>query len=435
MTAHRPYTVMKDSCVAWLGKVPTHWEVLPFFTCADEVSTPNTGLKENNLLSLSYGRIIRKDINRLEGLTPASFEGYNIIEANDIVFRFTDLQNDQVSLRSAISLERGIITSAYVTVRPKSTPRFFNYLMRAYDTTKVFYGIGGGIRQSMKFDDLKRLPVALPDEQEREVIADHLDRETARIDKLIVRKARFIELLTEKRQALITHIVTKGLNPMVKTKDSGVEWLGQVPEHWSVSPIKYIGRIGNGSTPSKENPLYWSETGFPWLNSSVVNQEEVSEAKQFVTELALHECHLPIVEPPAILVGITGQGRTRGMAAPLAFKATINQHLAFIRPEKNRISVDFLLRALQMAYPHLRLDSEGAGSTKGAITCEQLGCFPIPLPPLQEQDEITAHIEIHSSRIDTLINKTEYSISLLREHRTALITAAVTGKIDLRENA
>lgn len=435
MTAHRPYTVMKNSGVAWLGKVPKHWEVLPFFTCADEVSTPNTGLKENNLLSLSYGRIIRKDINRLEGLTPASFEGYNIIEANDIVFRFTDLQNDQVSLRSAISLERGIITSAYVTVRPKSTPRFFNYLMRAYDTTKVFYGIGGGIRQSMKFDDLKRLPVALPDEQEREVIADHLDRETARIDKLIARKARFIELLTEKRQALITHIVAKGLNPMVKTKDSGVEWLGQVPEHWSVSPIKYIGRIGNGSTPSKENPLYWSETGFPWLNSSVVNQEEVNEAKQFVTELALHECHLPIVEPPAILVGITGQGKTRGMAAPLAFKATINQHLAFIRPKKSLISVEFLLRALQMAYPHLRLDSEGAGSTKGAITCEQLGCFPIPLPPLQEQNEITAHIEIHSSRIDTLINKTEHSISLLREHRTALITAAVTGKIDLRENA
>jgi type I restriction enzyme S subunit len=307
--------------------------------------------------------------------------------------------------------------------------------MRAYDTTKVFYGIGGGIRQSMKFDDLKRLPVALPDEREREVIADHLDGETARIDKLISRKARFIELLAEKRQALITQAVTKGLNSKAKTKDSGVEWLGQVPEHWSVSPIKYVGRIGNGSTPSRENSLYWSETGFPWLNSSVVNQEEVSEAKQFVTELALRECHLPIIEPPAILVGITGQGKTRGMAAPLAFKATINQHLAFIRPEQSRISVEFLLRALQMAYPHLRLDSEGAGSTKGAITCEQLGCFPIPLPPIQEQKEITAHIDNHSSRIDALITKTEHSIALLREHRTSLITAAVTGKIDLREPA
>lgn len=169
-------------------------------------------MKERNLLSLSYGQLVRKDMDRLEGLTPASFEGYNIIEPNDIVFRLTDLQNDQRSLRSARAQERGIITSAYITVRPKASPRFFEYLMRSYDTSKVFYGIGGGIRQSMKFADLKRLPVVVPPISEMDAIASHLDRATTRIDTLITKTERSIELLREKRTALITAAVTGKLD-------------------------------------------------------------------------------------------------------------------------------------------------------------------------------------------------------------------------------
>ena len=148
----------KDSGIEWVGSIPYHWKVLPFYSFATEVSHPNTGLKERNLLSLSYGRIVRKNMDRLEGLMPASFEGYNIIEADDIVFRLTDLQNDHTSLRSARATERGIITSAYVTVRPHASSRFFDYLMRSYDSTKVFYGIGGGIRQQA-LPTLKIMPV------------------------------------------------------------------------------------------------------------------------------------------------------------------------------------------------------------------------------------------------------------------------------------
>ena len=203
---------MKESGMEWVGAIPSHWEVRPFYSFATEVDSPNTGLKERNLLSLSYGQLVRKDMDRLEGLTPASFEGYNIIEPNDIVFRLTDLQNDQRSLRSARAQERGIITSAYITVRPKASPRFFEYLMRSYDTSKVFYGIGGGIRQSMKFADLKRLPVVVPPISEMDAIASHLDRATTRIDTLITKTERSIELLREKRTALITAAVTGKLD-------------------------------------------------------------------------------------------------------------------------------------------------------------------------------------------------------------------------------
>jgi type I restriction enzyme M protein len=200
---------VRESGIKWVGQIPADWEVKPFYSYVKEVSTLNHGLKEKNLLSLSYGHIVRKDINGAGGLTPESYDGYNIVEPGDIVFRFTDLQNDQKSLRSGLVLERGIITSAYVTVRPNDDSSYFNYLMRSYDISKVFYGIGGGIRQSMKFGDLKRLPVITPPRSlDRKQITDYLDSETSRIGELIRHKERSIELLEERRNALITAAVT-----------------------------------------------------------------------------------------------------------------------------------------------------------------------------------------------------------------------------------
>src|SRR5690606_18508425 len=161
---------------------------------------------------------------------------------------------------------------------------------------------------------------------------------------LIAEQEKLITLLAEKRQATISHAVTRGLDPDAPMKDSGVAWLGEVPTHWDTCPLKYVSSLGNGSTPNRSNPNYCTEEGgFPWLNSSVVNQDEVSEAKRFVTELALRECHLPIIAPPAVLVGITGQGKTRGMAAPLMFEATVNQHLAYIKPQLERLGLPYLL--------------------------------------------------------------------------------------------
>jgi type I restriction enzyme S subunit len=291
---------------------------------------------------------------------------------------------------------------------------------------------GGDHRDGLNLELLGTIRCPLPSGHEQHAIATFLDRETAKIDALIAEQETLLALLAEKRQATISHAVTRGLNPNAPMKDSGIPWLGEVPAHWDVTPLKYVSRIGNGSTPNRDNPSYWAEEGFPWLNSSVVNQEEVTEAERFVTGLALKECHLPVIEPPAILVGITGQGKTRGMAAPLMFEATINQHLAFIKPEQGRLLADYLLRALQMSYEHLRTDSEGAGSTKGAITCDQLSRFSIPLPPLDEQAAIAKNLDAEAAKFDKLSNEAGRAIDLLKERRSALISAAVTGKIDVR---
>ncbi len=427
------YPKYKYSGSPWLGDVPAAWGVQPLLGVATERSESNVGMLESNLLSLSYGRIIQKDIDSNDGLLPASFETYQIVRPGDIVLRLTDLQNDKRSLRSAIVKEQGIITSAYLALWPhKIEPGFLAYLLRAYDLTKVFYSMGGGLRQSMKFSDLKRMPVVLPSDDEQSAIAAFLDRETAKIDAMIGEQEKLIALLAEKRQATISHAVTRGLKPDAPMKDSGVTWLGDVPAYWRVIPLKHFARIGNGSTPNRDNSDYWAEDGFPWLNSSVVNQDEVSNAQQFVTAKALDECHLPIVTPPAVLVGITGQGKTRGMATRLCLTATVNQHLAYIKPDERELSVPYLVRVFEAAYDHLRTESEGAGSTKGAITCDQLGRLCIAAPSIEEQGEIIEFLSHEISKLDGLVSAAESAIDLLKERRSALISAAVTGKVDVR---
>lgn len=268
--------------------------------------------------------------------------------------------------------------------------------------------------------------------EEQKKIADFLDWRTAQIDALIAKKQSLLERLTEKRVNVIASSVTNGLVRQVEVRPSGAAWFAEVPKHWQVKRIKFIGTVGNGSTPARDDSGYWNEGSFPWLNSSVANQEAVTEAEQFVTPLALKECHLPIIEPPAVLVGITGQGKTRGMATTLMIRATINQHLAYIKPVETECEVRFLRRVFDAAYAYLRNESDGGGSTKGAITCEQIAELPIPLPPLKEQQAIADHIDKVLGRINRIAENATNAIERLTEYRSALITAAVTGQIDVR---
>ena len=204
-----PNVNMKDSGIEWIGEVPEHWEVKPFFALVTELNRKNVGLVETNILSLSYGNIIQKPETRNMGLTPESYETYQIVESGEIVFRFTDLQNDKRSLRSAQVTQRGIITSAYMAVKPHSIgSTYFAWLMRSYDLCKVFYAMGGGLRQSLKFEDVRRLPVLIPPVDEQSAITNTINAGTARIDALVEKTEQSITLLKERRAAFITAAVT-----------------------------------------------------------------------------------------------------------------------------------------------------------------------------------------------------------------------------------
>lgn len=195
---------------------------------------------------------------------------------------------------------------------------------------------------------------------------------------------------------------------------------------WETWKLGHLARIGNGSTPHRDNHEYWHEGVIPWLNSSVVNEHEVTSADQFVTEQALRECHLPMVPAGSVLVGITGQGKTRGSCTVLSFNATVNQHVAFIVPDKQRTDVWFLHWAIGGLYDYLRAISDDNGGTKGALTCEALSNLRISLPDVAHQQEIAAYLDRETTRMDGLIAAKERLLELLAEKRRSLVTRLVT---------
>jgi len=424
------YPTYKDVGVKWMGNVPTSWFIrrLGFYFEERREKVSDRDFPPLSVTKLGVVPQLETAAKTDDG------DNRKRVCAGDYVI---NSRSDRKG-SSGVSRLSGSVSLINTVLKPVTTDlniNFAHHLLRSVPFQEEFYRYGKGIVAdlwSTNYSEMRNIVLAMPSLAEQDAIATFLDRETAKIDALIAEQEKLIALLAEKRQATISHAVTRGLNPDVPMKDSGIAWLGKVPAHWEVCPLKLLARIGNGSTPNRDNPAYWADEGFPWLNSSVVNQEEVSKAERFVTPIALAECHLPIVEPPAVLVGITGQGKTRGMATRLVFTATVNQHVAYIKPAANKLTEPYLLRIIEAAYSNLRTESEGAGSTKGAITCGQLGNLRVPAPDLAEQLSISSFIDKEIAKLSKLTSESERAINLMKERRSALIAAAVTGQIDVR---
>ena len=205
-----PDAEMKDSGIEWVGMIPAHWIVHPVYTYFGERKNKNRFGAEDNLLSLSYGRVIRKDINTSDGLLPESFSTYNIVEAGDIIIRPTDLQNDKRSLRTGLVKEHGIITSAYIDLCPikKVDSRYFHFLLHAYDVMKVFYNMGNGVRQGLNYSEFSRLMIFEPSYDEQVDIANYLDAKCTEINDTIVKKQEQLSTLEAYKKSLIYEYVT-----------------------------------------------------------------------------------------------------------------------------------------------------------------------------------------------------------------------------------
>lgn len=205
-----PDVPMKDSGIEWVGEIPDSWKTVSLSTITDENRRKNTDLAEKNLLSLSYGEIIRKDIDLPFGLLPASFDGYQVVDSGYIILRMTDLQNDKRSLRTGLAHERGIITGAYIGLIPRGAviSGYLAWLLRFYDLAKVFYSLGGGVRQSANYKEVGKLSVLLPPIEEQQQIAEYLDQKNAEIDSTIAGIRKQIELLGRYRKQVINDLVT-----------------------------------------------------------------------------------------------------------------------------------------------------------------------------------------------------------------------------------
>lgn len=437
MAKYQKYPEYKDSGVHWIGEIPQNWSFLRGKWKFKTLKEVNRNLQCMERLALTMNGVIERSIDSDDGLQPAEFSGYQIFEKNDLVFKLIDLENFKTS-RVGLVFKKGIMSPAYIRLQPlKDTDsKFYYYFYFDLYLRGIYNQIGGqGVRSALNAIDLLEIEICIPSILEQKKIVDFLDHETAQLDTLIAKQEKLIELLKEKRQAVISHAVTKGLNPNVPMKDSGSLWTTQIPSHWKLTKLTYVARIGNGATPSRDNEAYWKDGSIGWINSSKVNDVIITEADQFITPLAKNQTSVQVVQPTDLVMAITGEGQTRGRIAICQLDATINQHLASIRITDKNLNHEFLFYWLTANYERIRYESTGAGSTKGAITCGDIGLYPVPLPPYQEQLEIVASIKKQSETFKSLVAKAESAIQLMQERRIALISAAVTGKIDVRHHA
>ncbi|GIU36293.1 restriction modification system DNA specificity domain-containing protein [Shewanella hafniensis] len=436
MARYQKYDLLKESGQRWLGLIPQHWNTSYSKWLFKERNVKAEISNEMLTASQKYGVIPQKLFMELEQQKVVQVQtGHDILKQvknNDFVISMRSFQGGIEYCGYS-----GAISSAYVPLEPQENISlgYYKYLFKSKQYIQALQSTTNLVRdgQALRYSNFLqvRLPVLPVDEADK--IAAFLDYETVRIDQLIAKQQRLIELLKEKRQAVISHAVTKGLNPNAPMKDSGVEWLGQVPDHWECSRVGWLCDVGNGMTPNRNNTEYWNEGHIPWLNSSKVNDGEVYFAEQFVTETAFAECSLPWVKSNSVIMAITGEGKTRGTTAITRIDTTINQHVAYMMPMSECIVPDFLCMWLQSQYGRIRFESEGWGSTKAAITCSDIKAYPIPLPSVPEQIDIVERLKASNTKFDNLMLYASKQVDLLQERRTALISAAVTGKIDLRD--
>ena len=427
----KPYASYKPSGVAWLGDVPAHWRIEKVKFQARLRGDKAVGA--NGVRYVGMEHVLPKvgKFNPVvEGTQEEAESTVNVFFKGDVLFG----KLRPYLAKCVVADTDGVCSSEFLVLSPSDevVPAYLNATMLMQEFIDAVDASTYGAkmpRADWGFIGQQRLPLPPPDEQQ--AIADYLDTETARIDTLVQEKEELIGLLREWRQSVIAEYTSGATQPQDK-KATGNVHMPWIPSDWSMVRLGKYARIGNGSTPLKDNASYWEGGTFPWLNSAVVNRDTVDEGSEYVTDAALRACHLPIVEPGALLVALTGQGKTRGQVTVLRIQATINQHLAYLALDDARFDSHFLFWALTGMYAALRMLSDGQGGTKGALTCDDLARFEVPMPPLALQREIAEAVSNEATKIDALITHTQEEIALLKELRAATIADAVLGRVDVR---
>lgn len=444
MSHYKPYPAYKDSGVEWLGRVPEHWQIKRLKHIAN-VQTGVAKGKDNegkDTIEVPYLRVANVQDGYLslddvatieiprEDLTRYSLQPGDVLmnEGGDFdkLGRGSVWQGEIepcIHQNHVFAVRPTAVSSAWLNAFTGSLAAQFYFMGRAKQSTNL---------ASISSSNIMELPVAIPPANEVDLLLAHLDRETVRIDALIEKKTRFIELLREKRQALITHAVTRGLDPNVKMKDSGVAWLGEVPEHWEVRSVSSVStKITNGYVGPTRDILV--EEGVRYLQSLHIKGNQIKfDVPYFVTEEWSNQHRKSILETGDVLIVQTGDiGQVTVVTDDFA---GCNCHaLIIVAPERSIVAGEWVSWVFNSSYGYHTLLSIQTGAMHPHLNCGNVKDVLLPVPPLHEQREITQRIEQEERRVTALVSKTERSIELLKERRSALITAAVTGQIDLRE--
>ncbi|EOI6460639.1 restriction endonuclease subunit S [Vibrio cholerae] len=433
---YKAYPEYKNSGIEWLGEIPTHWKVNSVKRLTDfQVGwTPSTGKDENfvgeNLwanISDLKSKYLDDTAKRISDIA-AQTASMDITPKGSLLYSFK-LSVGAVSFANKDMYTNEAIASFLST--SKLPLSYLYYSLPIFVIENAATNIYGA--KILNQELIKNAKLIEPTYFEAEKIANFLDHETAKIDTLIAKQEKLIELLKEKRQAVISHAVTKGLNPQAPMKDSGVEWLGEVPEHWEVTPLKHLCRFSGGGTPTKDNLSYWTNGTIPWVSPKDMKSLRVTQTCDYITEKAVVESSTNYVDSGALLMVVRSGILQRTI--PVAINdvvVTLNQDMKALK-FNNKMAVDFALYFIVGNEKALLLEWSKEGATVESIEHEYLANGLLSVPPLSEQLFIVQYLSAEMEKFSQLETKASLGIELLKERKTALISAAVTGKIDVRD--
>jgi type I restriction enzyme S subunit len=439
------YSQLKPSGINWLGRIPSHWEVKRLKWSVTACINGVWGDEPDGVNDIACIRVA--DFNRdsflvssdkltLRAVDPTQLAKRKLVKGDLLIEKSGGGEKQLVGCVVYFDHEFDAVSSNFVArmpVEPSLNSRYWCYTHAGlyagrlnYPAIKQTTGI-----QNLDTSEYLNLRTAYPPADEQLNIADFLDWKTGQIDALIARKQGLLEKLKEKRLAVITEAVTRGLNPAAPLRESGIPWLSQVPEHWEVIPLGFLMTMSGGLTPSTANAGYW-EGDIPWVTPKDMKRPRISDSIDRVTEKALEETAISLIPVNAVLIVV--RGMILAHSFPTAVNdapVTMNQDMKALRVGE-KLEVEYLFWTLTgFAKVFSALAQESAHGTRKMET-ETIRKFDLPVPPKDEQKAIVGHLEEQLQQLDSLSLTTESTIDRLTEYRTALITAATTGKVDVR---
>jgi len=397
----------------WDAKVPSHWEVHPGLAVLKENRRKNVGLVESLVLSLSFGRVVVKPVEKQRGLVPDSYESYQILDPGDIIIRPTDLQNDQTSIRVGHVKDRGIITPAYVGLRARGSwsDAYAYHYLAVVDSSERIYGMGSGLRQQLGWPDLKRMLCLVPPPEEQAAIVRYLAHANARIDKAIAAKRRLIALLEEEKKAIAD------------------VFLGQLEE--GAREVRHVlSRLvdcEHKTAPFVEGEPYWV------LRTSSVKSGEIVWSGTYTTDAASYEVWTSRAVPEPGDVIFTREAPVGEAAViPGGRRVALGQRTVLMKVRKEIMDPQFLVYQVYAGLPRRRISLATQGSTVGHLNMDDIGWMRVAVPDIEVQRQLVSKIEDANSDANEAIDKTQSEIALLHEFRTRLVADVVTGQVDVR---
>ena len=427
---------MKDSGIEWIGEIPQKWNTKRIKYC---MAIDQEKLSEKTDPEYAFQYIDISGVTEYGGIgetTEMTFEkspsrARMVVRPGDTII--STVRTYLKAVAYIDSLEDHICSTGFCVLSPKNDlfPKFAYYVLQSdYVVQKIVSESVGVSYPAISSAEIGDIKIALPEYSKQARIADYLDAKCTEIDALIAAKEKTNALLKERRQSIIYEAVTKGLDPTVPMKDSGVEWIGEIPEGWEIAALKRLGTPATGSTPPKDNPDYW-DGDIPWVSSKDIKSDYLLDSDDHITQAAVDKCGLTLFSPETLIFCVrSGILRHTFPVAVATLPVTINQDLRALSLTRD-VNPAFLLYYMRGMNDTIVTLYQKIGATVESIEMDWFLYFPVVLPPREEQDRIVEALDSKCASLDQTVQQNEATIKQLKEYRQSLIYEAVTGKIEV----